>query len=89
MNDAEERFAARLAEDLDRVLGVGIAIDDVEIETGEAGHGARITATLLVGERVETIQAVGTDVLSLYRPILQRAAEARLRSAFWRMVGPS
>jgi hypothetical protein len=89
MNDAEERFAERLAEDLERVLGVGIAIDDVQLEVGEGGRGARVTATLLLGGRVETIEAVGTNVLALYRPILERAAELRLKDAFWQMIGPA
>jgi len=31
----------------------------------------------------------GPDVVALYRPVIERAAELRLRSAFWRMVGPS
>jgi hypothetical protein len=31
MTDAEERFAMRLAEDLERVLGAGIGIADLEI----------------------------------------------------------
>jgi hypothetical protein len=86
MNDAEERFAARLAEDLDRVLGAGIAIDDVDLHVGDGE--ARVRATLLIGERVETIEASGSDILSLYRPIIERAAELRLASAFWRMIGP-
>jgi len=87
MNDAEERFAERLGEDLDRVLGIGIAIDDIDLEVGDAK--AHVAATLLVGEHVETIEADGPDVLSLYRPIVERAAELRLRSAFWRIVGPT
>jgi hypothetical protein len=87
MNDAEERFAERLADDLERVLGVGIAIDDVDLEVGD--DAAHVVATLLVGEHVETIEADGPDVLSLYRPIVERAAELRLRSAFWRIVGPT
>ena len=89
MNDAEERFAERLAEDLARVLGVGTLVDDVELEVGEAGRGARVRATLIAGPRTETIEAVGTSVLELYRPILQRAAELRLRDAFWQMIGPA
>ena len=87
MNDAEERFAERLGEDLERVLGIGIAIDDIDLEVGDAK--AHVVATLLVGEHVETIEADGPDVLSLYRPIVERAAELRLRSAFWRIVGPT
>jgi hypothetical protein len=86
MNDAEERFAERLADDIERVLGVGIAIGDIELDVGDGT--AKVAATLLIGERVETIEAVGEDVLALYRPIVERAAEMRLRTAFWQMVGP-
>ena len=38
MNDAEERFAERLAEDLEHVLGVGIAIDDLELSVADDGR---------------------------------------------------
>jgi hypothetical protein len=89
MNEAEERFAERLAEDIERVLGVGIVVSDVQLEVGENGRGARVSATLLAGPRVETIEAVGTSVLALYRPILQRAAELRLKEAYWQMIGPT
>ena len=89
MNDAEERFAERLAEDLARVLGVGIVVDDIELEVGEGGRGARVTATLMAGPRVERIEAVGTSVLALYEPIVRRAAELRLKDAFWQMIGPA
>ena len=87
MTDAEERFAERLAEDIERVLGIGIAIDDVELHID--GGEARVVATLLIGERVETIEAVGADLLAVYRPIVERAAELRLRTAFWQLVGPA
>jgi hypothetical protein len=87
MNDAENRFAERLAEDLDRVLGAGIAIDDVELSL--ADDSARVVATLLIEGRVEAIEASGPDLISLYRPLIERAAELRLASAFWRMVGPT
>ena len=89
MTDAEERFADRLAEDIERVLGVGILVDDVRIESGDGRPNARITATLIVGQRIEMIEAEGTTVLALYRPILQRAAELRLREAYWQLVGPT
>jgi hypothetical protein len=87
MNNAEERFAERLAEDLDRVLGAGLAVDDIELST--ANGEARARATLLVEGRIETIEVSAPDVLALYRPLVEAAAELRLRSAFWRMVGPS
>jgi hypothetical protein len=86
MNDAEERFAERLARDLEEVLGAGLAVDDIELSTDAAV--ARVRATLLVEGRIETIEAEAADVLGLYRPLMERAAELRLGSAFWRMVGP-
>jgi hypothetical protein len=86
LNDDEERFAKRLAEDIERVLGMGIAIGDVELDVAEGT--ARVVATLLIGDRVETIEAVGPDVAALYRPMIEQAAELRLRTAFWQMVGP-
>ena len=87
MNDAEERFAERLGHDLERVLGAGIAVDDIELSTEDGG--ARVVATLLVEARIETIEVSAPDVVALYRPLIERAAELRLRSAFWRMVGPT
>ena len=87
MNDAEERFAERLSQDIERVLGVGIAIDDVEITTGDGT--ASVVATLLIGDRVERIEAEGESLVALYRPILERAAELRLSTAWWQIVGPA
>jgi hypothetical protein len=87
MNDAEERFAERLAVDLERVLGVGLAVDDIALSA--MGDQASVRATLLVEGRVETIEVTGPDVVALYRPLIERAAEIRLSAAFWRMVGPS
>jgi hypothetical protein len=89
MNEAEERFAARLADDLERVLGAGIAIDDVELTAGDAGTDAQVRATLLIEGRMETIEVSGPDLLALYRPLVERAAELRLAGAFWRMIGPA
>jgi hypothetical protein len=87
VNDAEARFAERLGEDLERVLGAGLAVDDIELSS--AGDQASVRATLLVEGRIETVLVSAPDVLGLYRPLIERAAELRLRSAFWRMVGPS
>ena len=87
MNDAEERFAERLAEDLERVLGAGIAVDDIELAASD--DQASVRATLLVEGRIETIEVNGPDVVALYRPLIERAAEIRLAAAFWRMTGPT
>lgn len=87
MDDAEARFAERLAEDLERVLGAGIAIDDVELTAADGAAHAR--ATILIDGRVETIEVSGPDVVALYRPLIKKAAELRLDAAFWRIVGPA
>jgi hypothetical protein len=87
MTDAEAQFAARLGEDLERVLGAGLAVDDIELST--SGDEVRVRATLLVEGRIETIEVAAPEEIGLYRPLIERAAELRLQSAFWRMVGPS
>jgi hypothetical protein len=87
MNDAEVRFAERLAIDLEQVLGAGIAIDDIEL--AQDGNVAHVRATLLIEGRIETIEADAPDVVALYRPVMERAAELRLGAAFWRMIGPA
>jgi electron transfer flavoprotein alpha/beta subunit len=87
MNDAEAQFAARLAMDLAEVLGAGIVVEDVELDGGD--EAATVRATLLVDGRLETIEVSAPDVLSLYRPFIERAAEFRLGAAFWRMIGPT
>jgi hypothetical protein len=66
---------------------VGIAIDDIELAVGDAE--AHVVATLLVDGRVEEIRADGPDLVSLYRPLIERAAELRLASAFWQVIGPT
>ena len=87
MTEAEAAFAARLADDLERVLGAGIAIDDVELVVGDT-H-ARAHAVLLIEGRVFDVEAEADDVLGLYKPLMEAAASARLTGAFWRIVGPA
>ena len=67
MNDAETRFAERLAEDLEQVLGAGIAVDDVEADDGQGA--ATVRATLLVEGRIESVEVSAPDVVALYRPL--------------------
>jgi hypothetical protein len=87
VTDAEERFAERLADDLQRVLGVGIAIDELSVSADD--HRARLEASLLIGSHVERIEMEAQDLLGLYEPVVRRAAELRLGAAFWQMVGPA
>lgn len=86
MDDPEEQFATRLAADLERVLGAGVSIDDVELTATDGA--AHVRATILIDGRIQTIEASGPDAGALYRPLMERAAELRLGAAFWRIVGP-
>jgi len=51
MNDAQERFAERLALDHQRVFGIGIAIESI---TGpeEGGESTRVAASILFDGRI-------------------------------------
>ena len=85
MNDAEAQLAARLADDLERVLGTGILVDDLEIE----GDGpVTIHVACLVGGQAREIVAVGESAIDAMADVIRRAAEMRLSSAFWQVVGP-
>jgi hypothetical protein len=86
MSEADARYAERLAVDLERVLGVGIAIDDLEL----AGKGpVTIRAALLVEGQVREIEATGETSLEAYQGLVRAAAELRLAAAWWRLVGPT
>jgi len=85
MTDAEERFAERLAADLERVLGEGVAIADLEI-TGAGPVRARVVC--FIEGHVRTIEVEADDDLDAYRLIVQAAAELRLSAAWWQIVGP-
>ncbi|MEW6225622.1 MAG: hypothetical protein AB1627_13435 [Chloroflexota bacterium] len=86
MNDAETRLAERLAADLERVLGTGILIEDLEIE-GEGPVTIRV-ACLADGMSRE-IEAHGDSAIEAISDLIRLAAETRLAAAFWQMVGPA
>jgi hypothetical protein len=85
MNDAEEQLARRLADDLERVLGTGILIEDLEIQ-GEGPVTINV-ACLLDGQSRE-IHAEGESAMEAMSSVIRVAAELRLAGAFWQMVGP-
>jgi hypothetical protein len=85
VNDAEAQLAERLAGDLERVLGTGIFIQDLEIE----GEGpVKITVACLVDGNAREIQAEGESAVDAMSNVIRVAAELRLSAAFWQMVGP-
>lgn len=85
MNDAETQLAERLAIDLERVLGTGILIEDLEIQ----GEGpVTINVACLVDGRSREIHAEGESAIDAMSNVVRLAAELRLAGAFWQMVGP-
>ncbi|HYL41661.1 MAG TPA: hypothetical protein VET90_10155 [Candidatus Binatus sp.] len=84
--EANERFAERLAEDLSRVLGVGIALESVTLD-GQTP--VMIEASGLVDGQVRELRGVGPTILEASRDLIRRAAELRLAAAWWRMIGPA
>jgi hypothetical protein len=85
VNDAEAQLAERLALDLERVLGTGILIEDLEIE----GEGpVTINVACLVDGQSREIHAQGESAIDAMSDVIRLAAELRLSSAFWQMVGP-
>lgn len=86
MNDAEARLAERLARDLERVLGTGILIEDLEIE----GDGpVLINVACLVDGQSREIRAEGQNAVEAMSNAIRLAADLRLSAAFWQIVGPS
>lgn len=86
MNDAEAQLAARLAEDLERVLGTGILVEDLEIE----GDGpVTIHVACLVEGQAREIHAEGGSAIDAMASVIRLAAEMRLQAAFWQIVGPT
>lgn len=85
MNDAEARLAERLAADLERILGTGILVEDLEIE----GDGpVVIRVACLVDGQARELWATGENAIEAISKTIRLAAETRLAAAFWQMVGP-
>ena len=85
MNDAEARLAERLAVHLERVLGTGVLIQDLEI----SGDGpVAIDVACLVDGQAREIHAEGENAVDAIGVVIRAAAELRLSAAFWQLVGP-
>ena len=86
-SEADERFAARLADDLGRILGTGIIIDDLDLGATDEGP-ARIRVLCLFDGGAETLEAEGETRLEAYDRLIRAAAEMRLAIATRRMIAP-
>ena len=87
MTEAAEQFAARLAEDLERILGTGIMIEELDLGPGE-GDPARIRAICLFDGGSQVLEARGSTRLEAYNQLVKAAAELRLALATKNMIAP-
>ena len=87
MTEADEQFAARLAEDLERILGTGIMLEQVDLGPGE-GDPARIRAVCLFDGGTEVLEADGATRLEAYNKLVKAAAELRLAVAARKYIAP-
>lgn len=86
MTAEEAELAARLADDLSRVLRTGVMVEDLEIDHGRP---VRIRAVCLVEGAVREIGAEGDNVAEAMGEVVQAAARMRLDAAWWQIVGPT
>ncbi len=86
ITEADERFAERLADDLGRILGTGIIIDELDLGPTEDGP-ARIRVLCLF-DGAEVLEAAGETRLEAYNRLVRAAAEMRLAIAARRMIAP-
>jgi hypothetical protein len=91
--EAEERFAARIADDLGRILGTGILIEELDLGgegTGDdvRGGSARIRVLCLFDGDAETLEAEGETPDEAFGRLIAAAAELRLAIASRRMIAP-
>ena len=87
MNVADERFAARLADDLGRVLGEGIILDEITVE-GEGTSGVDLHATCLFDGRIDAFTGRGETLTAAAADLIRVAAEYRLAVAWRTLVAP-
>jgi hypothetical protein len=86
-SEADERFAERLAEELERILGTGIILEELDLGSDEASP-ARIRAVALYDGRSEVLEADGETRLEAYNRLVRAAAELRLSVAARNMIAP-
>jgi hypothetical protein len=86
--ETDEQFAGRLAEDLGRILGTGILIEELDLDAAEDGP-AMIRVLCLFDGGAETLEASGETRLEAYNRLVRAAAEMRLAIASRRMIAPT
>jgi hypothetical protein len=86
LTEAEEQLAERLVADVARVLGAGLAIDDIEIA---ADGGIAVQATVLSGARVQAVEARGGNTDEVAEDLIRQAAGIGQDDGLRRVIGGS
>jgi hypothetical protein len=84
LSDADSARLEALAEELGRVLGVGVGVGGVEV-LGD--RPVRLRTTLLADGKVRDVEAEGPTLEEACRALVEAAAKVRLDGAFWQIVG--
>lgn len=87
MSDADQAFAERLGEELGRILGTGIILEEVDLGEDEASP-AHIRAVCLFDGRPEVLEANGENRKEAYDRLVKAAAQLRLALASRNMIAP-
>jgi hypothetical protein len=87
MTEADELFAERLAEELGRILGTGIILEEFDLGPTESDP-AHIRAVCLFDGRSEILDSRGETRLEAYNMLIRAAAELRLAMASRNMIAP-
>ena len=77
MNEADERFAARLSEELDTYLGPEITLHELDLGDVEEGT-AHLRATCAFSGGTEVLESDGANRLEAFHELVLRATELRL-----------
>ena len=84
MSEADEQFAKRLADDLERRLGPSVAVLSLLID--RSGGNARMVAACAAGDELFEAAATGETELDAYERLRTAVVEQRLGRAFKRVV---
>jgi hypothetical protein len=87
MNEADQQFAQRLAEDLEPYLGPEIVLDELDLGEPNADH-AYLRATCRFDGGTEVIESDGETRLEAYNALIIAAAELRITVAVRHMLDP-
>ena len=82
--EADEQFAARLADELRRRLGTGVDVLGLEVDTS-AGR-ASMRATWAAGGERHVSHGTADNALDAYETLVRAISDRWLRTAFTRLV---